>query len=94
MQQSAPYLRTFTQALSGTPTALAIPSDIDPIEIRGNGSAAWNYRGLVGDAPAPVAATTWHNLPLNTRGAALVDGSGTLTVAVFGSPRMPSVPSR
>jgi hypothetical protein len=97
MLQTVPYPRSFAQALSGTPTALAIPSDVAPVEVWVQGSAGFNVRGNPAsgsDAAFALLASTIYRFPYNETRALLFDGSGTLSVLVFGIPNVTPVPSR
>lgn len=89
MLQSVPYKRVFTQVLSGTPTALAIPSDISPVEIWIQNAATVNIRELASDPGFALATGSIHRIP--TDGPLLVDGSGTASIIVFGIPNIAPV---
>jgi hypothetical protein len=81
---SAPYARTFTQAINASPTALAIPVAIDPLEVWVQSSAAILVRGAAGDPDFSLAANTVHRLPINAAAPLLFTNTATISVLVFG----------
>jgi hypothetical protein len=84
-QTSAPYVRSFTQALDGTPTVPPVPADIAPLEMWVQGTAAFNLRGKSADAPFALASGTVFRVPANIAANIRADGTGTLTWLVFGN---------
>lgn len=84
-QTSAPYVRTFTQAINATPTALTIPADINPIEVWVSSTAAILLRGKAADPDFALAANTIYRLPYNITSTLLFTNTSTLSVLVFGN---------
>ncbi len=88
-QTSTPHCCTTTLALSGTPTAITLGGDCDPVEIWVQAAAAIGVQGVnpatgaVDAAVFSLAANAVHRLPCNRTAAMRFTGSGTMSVMVF-----------
>jgi hypothetical protein len=78
--------RTYQQALSGTPTAPAIPvADIDYVELWLSSDAAFDIQFDAADDPFTLAANTVYRLRVQRSAGLLVSGTGTLSIVALGS---------
>ena len=84
-QTSTPKIRTFTHDISGSPAAIAVPSDIAPIEVWLYSTSPFSVRGAGDSVDFPFEASIPHRLPLNTVANMRITNPAEVKVMIFGN---------
>lgn len=99
---SAPASLSLSQALTGTPTAIAVPTNFEPWDFALQSTAAFNIRSPGPDPANPtvgagaaflIPATTIHRVAASRTAMPLVDGTAPLTAFILGLNNGPAVPN-
>jgi hypothetical protein len=80
-------IKTFTQVLTGTLTALVVPSGLKIDEIHMQAASGFSLASSSTDPEFPVAVGVIYRMPFQTRGTSAVvyvKGAGTLTCIAYG----------